>query len=104
MLVAPLFGALLIVLAVRDVWSTLFRPGGNGSLNRLMSRGIWRIFRLLARHRPTLLVAAGPTALVAVVLTWVALLGIGWALVYWPFPTSDILTAYARDHRHLASD
>ena len=46
-------------------------------------KAVWRALRPLARRRPSLLALAGPVALVAVIADWVALLGVGFALLYW---------------------
>lgn len=44
---------------------------------------MWRVFRRLG-PRDRFLPLAGPTALIAVIATWAALLVLGWALVFWP--------------------
>ena len=77
-------GALLIAAAVRDVFDALFHEIGKVVLGHAVIRGVWRLFRPLARRREGLLVLAGPIALGAVVAGWALLLILGWALVYWP--------------------
>ena len=45
---------------------------------------VWRVFRSVALRYPSLLAIAGPSALITVIASWVALLAVGWALIYWP--------------------
>ena len=77
-------GIVLIGLAVRDIWHTLFHPAARGTLNRLVARAVWSLWRRLTRDRPTALALAGPWALTSVVAVWGSLLVVGWALIYWP--------------------
>lgn len=79
-----LVGAVPIVVALRDIFHTLFHPAGSGSVGRAVQRVTWRVFRILARRRPQALALAGPTAVVAVIGSWAFLAIVGWALVYWP--------------------
>lgn len=82
--VSTLLGMVLIGVALRDVFHSLFHPSGASSVQRLVSRATWRAVRWLSASRPTLLVLAGPSALVAVIASWIALVATGWALLYWP--------------------
>lgn len=79
-----LLGAAIVFAALRDVFQQLFRPGGSGSLSRALMRGVWNLFRRLAARNPTLLVLAGPSVLLTAIAVWVALVVIGWALIFWP--------------------
>lgn len=81
---ASAVGIALIGLALRDIWHTLFHPAARGTLNRLIARAVWWLWRRLAHERPTALTIAGPSALTCVVGVWGLLLVVGWALVYWP--------------------
>ena len=81
---ATLLGVTLIVLGLRDVFHQLFHPSGAGSVSGMLMKAIWRVFRLVARRYPSLLALAGPSALVAVIASWVVLLAVGFALLYWP--------------------
>lgn len=82
-------GAGIVLLALIDVFFTVLYPrSGRGILSVPLSRGIWRLFRCLAttaipRHKDQLLSYAGPTIIIAIVVTWVLLLLIGFALVFW---------------------
>jgi len=77
-------GIVLIGLALRDIWHTLFHPAARGTLNRLVARAVWSLWRRLAHDRPAALALAGPWALTSVVAVWGSLLVVGWALIYWP--------------------
>jgi Ion channel len=75
-------GVLLVAIALRDVFDTLFHESGRAVLSRLLMRGVWRVFRSLGgRHRLSL---AGPIALIAVVMSWATMLVVGWALFLMP--------------------
>jgi Ion channel len=76
-------GVGLVGLAARDVFDALFHPEGGASLARAVMRSVWGLFRRVAPG-PRTFPLAGPVGLVAVIATWVALLVLGWALVYWP--------------------
>ena len=82
-------GAVLILMALRDVFDVLFHETGRGVLSHVVTRAVWRVFRAMAAGRPRLFSLAGPFALLAVVLSWGLLLIAGWALVYWPHMPSD---------------
>ena len=88
-------GAALVLLTLRDVFHTLFRPGGTGSASAALQRAVWRLLRRLAGRRPERLVVAGPLILVLVVATWAATLAVGFALVLWPRLPSDFRFASA---------
>lgn len=75
-------GAAIVAVALRDVFHTLFHPGGEGSLSRRVLRGIWRAFH--ARPGRGALTLAGPVGFVAVIVVWTTLLIVGFGLVYWP--------------------
>ncbi len=46
-LVCTAGGIAVIVLAGRDIFDALFHPEGRGSFSRLLSRSVWRVFRVL---------------------------------------------------------
>jgi hypothetical protein len=75
-------GVVLVAVALRDVFDTLFHESGRAVLSRLLMRGVWRVFRRLGgRDRLSL---AGPVALIVVVLSWATMLVVGWALFVMP--------------------
>lgn len=81
-LVATAIGIGLLSVALGDVWHTLFHPSGRGRLSRVLSSLVWSAFqRFTSRSSLTL---AGPTIMMAVIASWVALVALGWALIYWP--------------------
>jgi hypothetical protein len=92
--IATLIGAGLILLALRDVFHTLFRPSGRGSISRLLPKVIWRqAFRRLAERRPGILALGGPATVLAVIASWTVLLTVGWGFVYWPHLPDGFLFA-----------
>lgn len=78
-------GGVLLTLALRDIFHTLFHPKGRGSLNRLVSRGAAAVVERAARRAPGALELRGPSVVVAVIATWAGLVALGWTLVYWPW-------------------
>lgn len=76
-------GAVLVLVALRDIFHTLFHPMGRGSLNRAVSRATSGAFCRAAHRFPGMLELRGPTVVVAVIATWAILVGVGWSLVYW---------------------
>lgn len=79
-----ILGAILIFLELRDVFQQLFHPSGGGSLSRVIMQTLWRIFRRLGMVRHSLFVLAGPIIVLIIIVSWSALLAVGWALIYWP--------------------
>jgi Ion channel len=78
-LLAAVVGIAIIVLILREVFKDLFHPAHSGALSDWIGR---RLFNLLRRRRP-MLPLAGPLALVFVIATWVLLLVVGFALLYY---------------------
>jgi len=94
---AAIAGTAMIVLAVRDVFDTLFHPHGRGVVSEALVRGTWRLWHGLARGREPALSYAGPTAFLVVVLSWVALVVVGFALIILPhLPEEYVLAAGLR--------
>lgn len=80
-------GVLLVTLA--DIFLTvLYARSSRGVLSMELNRVVWRLFRglahLLPRIRASILSFAGPTLVALVVLVWVSLLTLGFALIAWP--------------------
>jgi hypothetical protein len=71
-------GALLVVVALRDIFHTLWHPRGFGSIGRILFALVWRVTR---QWRTEL---AGPLGLLTVVLAWASMIVAGWTLVYLP--------------------
>lgn len=84
---ATIAGVALVAVAIRDVFDTLFHPHGRGVVSEALIRGVWRALHGVARTRSGILSYAGPSAFVLVVLTWVTLVVVGFALIALPhFP------------------
>jgi hypothetical protein len=77
--VLTVLGAGLVGFALVDVFQTL-RPGGSGPLTRMIFRVTWRLSGRRARSFP---LSAALTVLLVMSL-WVALITLGWALIYLP--------------------
>jgi len=82
-------GVALAALVMHDVFHQIFHPRGSGGTSGLIARGLWRGFRVIARSRPRALELAGPSIVVAVVVSWMLLMAVGWALIYWPRLPTD---------------
>ena len=86
-------GAALLLLALRDIFSTIWQPGGRGGISRRVMTGVWALGRS-GRRRRWLHHRTGPLAMVVVVFAWLAMILLGWALVYWPhLPTGFLYTS-----------
>lgn len=94
---ATLLGVTLITVALRDIFNVLFHPLGGGSTSRVLVRILWRGFRRLGVYRHRALEFAGPSVLLAIIGSWVALLVTGWAFIYWPHLSSQFLFASGLD-------
>ncbi len=81
--ILTLAGAALILVALRDIFETLFHPTGRGVLGRSISHTIWHASRRLRRGTGAPL-WAGPLGYITVLATWTAMLAIGWALIFLP--------------------
>ena len=83
-LVWTLLGAVLIAVALRDIFDVLFHPLGRGMVARRVVRGVAWLARKVPGGSGTVGLLAGPLSYVAVVATWAVLLAVGWALVFLP--------------------
>ena len=89
-LLSTALGIGLLALVAYDVYATFLHSQARaGPISEQLNRGVWRLARALAfrfprerRHR--ILNAVGPLLLPALVVTFVALLMVGYALIYWP--------------------
>jgi voltage-gated potassium channel Kch len=76
-------GAVLLLLTLRDIFHTLWHPSAGGSLSLVIIRAIWRAGRR-RRRRGHPRAVTGHVALLAVIITWLALVVVGGALIYAP--------------------
>ena len=74
-------GAVLVLAVLRDVFHTLFHPGGDGALSTHVCSAVWAVARRLGSRSQVL---AGPLAVTTTMLVWFALLVVGFALIYLP--------------------
>ena len=80
-------GVLLVLVALRDVFDTLFHPHGRGIVGQAVVRRVWRVMRTAVRGNHAALSLAGPIAFIAVIVVWGALVVLGFALILLPhFP------------------
>ncbi|HRO31386.1 potassium channel family protein [Citricoccus sp.] len=80
-IVLSIAGILVILVGLRDMFHSLLHPKGQGGLSRGVLSGLWKASRLTGHRFGS---AAGPAGMVAVILMWVLLQAVGWALVYLP--------------------
>jgi hypothetical protein len=78
---ATIAGVVIIVIGLRDMFHSLLHPRGKGAISHAVLSGIWRLSRVLGHRFGS---AVGPAGMLAVVVLWVVLQGVGWALVYAP--------------------
>lgn len=76
-------GAFLVLVALRDVFETLFHPHGRAVISETLIRAVWRATRQLARGNHWVLSLAGPVAFVGVIAVWGALVVLGFTLIVW---------------------
>lgn len=93
-----LAGVALILVALHDVFHTLFHPGGRTPGSHAIMRVVWRAFKPIAVRRQRTVSLAGPVALICIVVSWAAALIAGWALIYWPHVPESF--AFEPDGRH----
>ncbi|MDX2355364.1 potassium channel family protein [Dietzia sp. PP-33] len=74
-------GAVIIVVGLVDMFRALLHPSGEGVLSNAVMSALWSVSRRVG-HRPGS--AVGPAGMVATVLVWVMMQGLGWALIYFP--------------------
>ena len=97
-IVFEIAGTLLVLFTLREVFRDIFHPTRSGNLSDAVGRGM----SLLLRHtrlRP----AAGPLALIAVLLAWILLLCIGFATIYLGLYPQDFSTNAGLDSLHWGS-
>jgi hypothetical protein len=82
-------GLALIGLALLDAFATLFSQVMRGPLSQALVRAMWSTCHRLPGTGALRL--AGPVAILIVLASWVVMLTIGWALVYWPWMPGGFL-------------
>ena len=76
-----LLGTTVIVLGLRDMYHSLLHPSGTGAIGGRVQAAVWWVSRRTGHRFGS---AVGPGSMITVVLLWVLLQGLGWALVYLP--------------------
>jgi hypothetical protein len=79
-------GVVVVLLALRDIFHTLWHPSGRSGVSRPLLAAVWRAGRLRRSGRRVNSLA-GPLTMVVVALVWVGLIVFGWTLIYWPHLT-----------------
>ena len=82
--IITLLGALLVLVALRDVFDTLFHPHGQGVVSEKLMRAVWRMTRRVVRGNHRMLSFVGPVAFIAVITAWGTLVVLGFAMIIWP--------------------
>jgi Ion channel len=78
-LVLIILGIALIGLVGLDfIWTTLWVQGGAGPITSKLTSGIWTLTRRVSRSNKTILSLAGPMLLVTTVMSWILLFLAGW--------------------------
>lgn len=85
-------GSLMVLVALRDVFDTLFHPHGKGVVSGTLIRAVWRATRRLVRGNHDVLSLAGPIAFIGVIVVWGSLVVFGFALIIWPFMPDSFAT------------
>lgn len=91
-------GTLLVLFTLREVFRDIFHPTHSGNL----SDAIGRSMSLLLRHT-RLRNAVGPLALIAVLVAWIVLLSVGFAIIYYGLYPSDFTTTAGLDSMSVGS-
>lgn len=87
----PLIGIGLLCLLGADVFLTVFHAQGRGGpVNRMQKRLLWGVFRRLGvrrggEPRAALLALGAPASVVITLTLWVAVLVVGYALIFYPY-------------------
>ncbi|MEW5926106.1 MAG: potassium channel family protein [Gemmatimonadota bacterium] len=94
----PVIGTGMLLLLAADVFFTVFSPHGRGGpVNRRQTRALWAIFRATGRRRDgsareRWLSLAAPLMVVSTLAVWVLWLVLGFALVYYPWIESFLVS------------
>ncbi len=75
-------GLLVVLVALRDIFHTLWHPAGFGRIARWVFQLVWWVTKYVVPSRTRQL--AGPIGILGVVMLWTGLMVIGWTLVYLP--------------------
>ncbi|MBM7578005.1 potassium channel family protein [Jeotgalibacillus terrae] len=95
--------ALLAVVLVDFIWTTLWVEGGAGPVTNTLSNGIWRLMKGISMGNSKVLSLAGPLILVMTIIIWVIMFWAGWTFIFASqfgalFNTQNGLPADFMDH------
>ena len=75
-------GLLVVLVALWDIFHTLWHPGGFGRIAQWVFQVVWRTTKRVLPRRTRQL--AGPIGILGTVASWTGLVVVGWTLVYLP--------------------
>ncbi|MHC5558710.1 potassium channel family protein [Kocuria sp. U4B] len=87
-------GVGLVLFGLNDVFHNLLYPSGRGTLSHWVLQLVWRLSRRM-HHR--LGSFAGPVGIVIVIVLWVLVQALGWALVFYPHVPENYLYSEGLD-------
>ncbi|GAA1140869.1 hypothetical protein GCM10009672_08810 [Nesterenkonia lutea] len=87
-IVLVIAGIVVILFGLWDMFHQLLHPRGQGPLSGLVFGLVWKASRATG-HRFG--IALGPATMVAVIMFWVLIQGVGWALIYYPHVPTGFL-------------
>jgi hypothetical protein len=76
-----LLGITVVLVGLWDMYHSLLHPSGTGAIGGRVQSGVWWVSRRTGHRFGS---AVGPGSMITVVVLWVLLQGVGWALVYLP--------------------
>ena len=79
-----LIGIALCLVALLDIFQTLFHPAGRGAMSDWTARVVWKCFRKVANIYPGVLTYAGPVGILSIISSWALCTLVGFALLYLP--------------------
>ena len=86
--ILSIVGVGMILVALRDIFHTLWHPGGFGTVSHLVFATTWRLTKILRRgSRASEL--AGPLGILATLGVWTFLVIVGFGLLYVPHMPED---------------
>ena len=97
-IVLEVAGTLVVLFTLREVFRDIFHPTRSGNLSDAIGRGMSKLLRH-TRLRPSI----GPLALIAVLVMWVLLLCVGFAIIYLGLYPQDFTTTAGIDNLRWSS-
>ena len=79
-----LIGIALSLVALLDMFQTLFHPAGRGTMSDWAALIVWKCFRRVANTYPGVLTYAGPIGILSIISSWALCTLVGFALLYLP--------------------